>query len=69
MQHPDQWRLSPALTEHTYLVDASSYFSRPGPRLIDGIELLASILHPSDHDHIHESIACRLGSLPIHQHP
>jgi len=27
-------------------VDASSYFSRPGPRLIDGIELLAHILHP-----------------------
>ena len=27
-------------------VDASSYFSRPGPRLIDGLELLASILHP-----------------------
>jgi iron complex transport system substrate-binding protein len=67
MQHPDQWRLSPALAEHTYLVDASSYFSRPGPRLIDGIELLATILHPSDHDHIHESIACRLGPLPIHQ--
>jgi iron complex transport system substrate-binding protein len=28
-------------------VDASSYFSRPGPRLIDGIELLAHILHPA----------------------
>jgi iron complex transport system substrate-binding protein len=27
-------------------VDASSYFSRPGPRLIDGVELLAHILHP-----------------------
>jgi iron complex transport system substrate-binding protein len=27
-------------------VDASSYYSRPGPRLIDGIELLAHILHP-----------------------
>jgi iron complex transport system substrate-binding protein len=27
-------------------VDASSYFSRPGPRLIDGLELLAHILHP-----------------------
>lgn len=69
MQHPDHWRLSPALAEHTYLVDASSYFSRPGPRLIDGIEILAAILHPSDHDHIHESIACRLGPLPIHQRP
>jgi iron complex transport system substrate-binding protein len=69
LQQPGQWRLSPALAEHTYLVDASSYFSRPGPRLIDGIELLAAILHPSDHAHIHESMACRLGPLPIHQRP
>jgi iron complex transport system substrate-binding protein len=28
-------------------VDASSYFSRPGPRLVDGVELLAHVLHPS----------------------
>ena len=27
-------------------VDASAYFSRPGPRLVTGIELLAHILHP-----------------------
>src|SRR6476469_4599011 len=27
-------------------VDASAYFSRPGPRLIDGLELLAHVLHP-----------------------
>jgi iron complex transport system substrate-binding protein len=27
-------------------VDASSYYSRPGPRLIDGLELMAHILHP-----------------------
>ncbi|RPH80214.1 MAG: cobalamin-binding protein [Nitrospiraceae bacterium] len=68
MQNPAQWRPSLALAEHTYLVDASSYFSRPGPRLIDGIELLAAILHPANHDPIHESIACRLGPLPIHQY-
>lgn len=29
-------------------VDASAYFSRPGPRLIDGLELLAHILHPEE---------------------
>jgi len=69
MQQPGQWRLSTDLAQHTFLVDASSYFSRPGPRLIDGIELLAAILHPSDHNHIHESMACRLGLLPIHRHP
>jgi iron complex transport system substrate-binding protein len=27
-------------------VDASSYFSRPGPRIVDGLQLLAHILHP-----------------------
>jgi len=27
-------------------VDGAAYFSRPGPRLIDGVELLASIFHP-----------------------
>jgi iron complex transport system substrate-binding protein len=27
-------------------VDAASSFSRPGPRLVDGIELLAHLLHP-----------------------
>jgi len=29
-----------------YAVDASSYFSRPGPRLVDGVEILAGALHP-----------------------
>jgi iron complex transport system substrate-binding protein len=27
-------------------VDANAYFSRPGPRLIDGLETLAHIIHP-----------------------
>lgn len=27
-------------------VDAAAYFSRPGPRVVDGLELLAHILHP-----------------------
>ncbi len=35
-----------ALDTRVVAVDASSYFSRPGPRLVDGIELLAHILHP-----------------------
>jgi iron complex transport system substrate-binding protein len=69
MQQPGQWRLSSDLAQHTFLVDASSYFSRPGPRLIDGIELLAALLHPSDHTPIHEPMARRLGPLPIYQCP
>jgi iron complex transport system substrate-binding protein len=35
-----------ALGARVVAVDASSYFSRPGPRLVDGIELLGHILHP-----------------------
>jgi iron complex transport system substrate-binding protein len=27
-------------------VDAASYFSRPGPRIVDGLELMAHIIHP-----------------------
>ena len=27
-------------------VDAAAYFSRPGPRIVDGLELLAHLLHP-----------------------
>jgi iron complex transport system substrate-binding protein len=29
-----------------HAVDAAAYFSRPGPRLVDGVELLAHLLHP-----------------------
>ncbi|THJ24395.1 MAG: cobalamin-binding protein [Nitrospira sp. CG24E] len=66
MGQPGQWPLSDDLAQRTFLVDASSYFSRPGPRLIDGIELLATLLHPSDDDQIDESKARRLGPVPIH---
>jgi iron complex transport system substrate-binding protein len=27
-------------------VDASSYFARPGPRVVEGTELLAHLIHP-----------------------
>jgi iron complex transport system substrate-binding protein len=32
--------------ERIVALNASAYFSRPGPRLIDGVELLAHVLHP-----------------------
>src|SRR2546426_1852710 len=41
------WRDLPAARPgRVYAVDASSYFSRPGPRLVDGVEILAHVLHP-----------------------
>jgi iron complex transport system substrate-binding protein len=32
--------------DEVYLMDANSYFSKPGPRIIMGIEILAKILYP-----------------------
>jgi iron complex transport system substrate-binding protein len=39
-------RLSALRCDRVVAVDASAYFSRPGPRLVTGVELLAAILHP-----------------------
>jgi iron complex transport system substrate-binding protein len=39
-------RLASLGARRAVAVNASAYFSRPGPRLIDGLELLAHILHP-----------------------
>ena len=42
-----RWSEIPAVQSgEVYAVDASSYFARPGPRVFDGIEVLANILHP-----------------------
>jgi iron complex transport system substrate-binding protein len=43
LRHRD--RLAP-LGARVHAVDAAAYFSRPGPRLVDGVELLGHILHP-----------------------
>ena len=39
------WKLQAVQNKQVYLVDGSSYFHRSGPRLIDGIELLAGLFH------------------------
>ncbi len=41
------WGNLPAVkNRRVYAVDANSYFARPGPRVVDGIELLAHLFHP-----------------------
>lgn len=44
--HPGWGSLRAVQAGRVYAVDGSWYFNRPGPRVIDGIELLARILHP-----------------------
>ena len=41
------WHQTPASQKgNVYLVDANSYFSRPGPRVVEGIEIIAKTIHP-----------------------
>jgi iron complex transport system substrate-binding protein len=41
------WSDLPAVkTENVFALNGNAYFSRPGPRLVDGLEILARILHP-----------------------
>src|SRR5438309_12094410 len=41
------WERIPAAREgRIYAVDANSYFARPGPRVVEGTHLLASLFYP-----------------------
>ncbi|MEM3086845.1 MAG: cobalamin-binding protein [Halobacteria archaeon] len=43
----DFWRAIPAVRRgRLFATDGSAYFNRPGPRVCEGVEILAEILHP-----------------------
>jgi iron complex transport system substrate-binding protein len=44
--NPDFAATPAAREQGVFAVDASSYFSRPGPRIVDGLEILAWAIHP-----------------------
>ena len=47
-QYP-RWEALPAVKKGKVVcVDANSYFARPGPRVVDGLELMAAIIHPEE---------------------
>lgn len=43
---PDWNKLRSVRRRRVYLADGSHYFNRPGPRLVESLEMLAEILHP-----------------------
>jgi iron complex transport system substrate-binding protein len=45
-QHPQWSGLKAVQTGRVYVTDGNQYFNRPGPRLVDSLEVLAEILHP-----------------------
>jgi iron complex transport system substrate-binding protein len=47
LPHRTGWSALPAVRQgRVYAVDGNAYFSRPGPRIVDSLELLAEIVHP-----------------------
>lgn len=44
--HPEIADTPAARNGNVFAVDASSFFSRPGPRIVDGLEILAWAVHP-----------------------
>jgi iron complex transport system substrate-binding protein len=47
-QFPGFNSIPAARTGEIYVVNASAYFARPGPRIVDSLEILAGVLHPSE---------------------
>lgn len=48
MKFPGFASLPAAQNNRIHVVDASAYFARPGPRVVDSLEILAGILHPEE---------------------
>ncbi len=61
------WHEIPAVRNgRVYVVDASSYFARPGPRVVEGVELLAHLFHPESFTWQGDQCAYRrLSPLPV----
>ena len=43
---PDVQALSAVQTGNVFVADGNAYFSRPGPRVVDTLEILAEVIHP-----------------------
>ncbi len=58
---PHGWHELPAVREgNVWAVDATSYFSRPGPRVVEGAEILAHIICPQRFGAPNEHMAVRV---------
>jgi iron complex transport system substrate-binding protein len=51
---PEWPRLRAVRGRRVYLGDGNAYFNRPGPRLVESLEILAELLHPEVFHYGHE---------------
>jgi len=55
VSHPQWETLRAVQTGRVYLTDGNQYFNRPGPRLVDSLEILAEIFHSEEFDYGHRN--------------
>jgi iron complex transport system substrate-binding protein len=61
IDHPEFADTPAARNGNVFAVDATSYFSRPGPRLVDGLEILAWAAHPDAYPAPPDDAIAKLG--------
>ena len=61
LRQPEFGDTPAARNGNVYAVDATSYFSRPGPRLVDGLEILAWATHPDSYPEPPDGTIAKLG--------
>ncbi|MDO8675102.1 MAG: cobalamin-binding protein [Candidatus Omnitrophota bacterium] len=56
MKNPGWHQLKAVRQNKVYLTDGNQYFNRPGPRLVESLEILAEIMHPKVFQFGHEGV-------------
>ncbi|WP_414578960.1 cobalamin-binding protein [Anabaena sp. CCY 9402-a] len=56
-QNPDWQKLHATKSGRVYITDGNAFFNRPGPRLVDSLEIMAEILHPEIFDYGYKGTA------------
>lgn len=56
---PEWAQLKAVKTKRVVMADGNQFFNRPGPRVVESLEILAEVLHPEQFDYGHENSGWR----------
>ncbi len=59
-RRPEWPRLRAVQAGRVFVTDGNQFFNRPGPRLVESLEILAEILHPEEFHYGHEGMGWRI---------
>lgn len=65
LAQPGWSKLSAVRTQRVFVTDGNQYFNRPGPRLVESLEILAELLHPDHFAPSHNRTAAGSGWQPL----